>query len=130
MAAIDADTLWLLFGMMALVGLLKETGFFQYVAIRAAKAARGNPTVLFLTLGLATAVASMFLDNVTTLLTIAPVTVSIADVLGLPVAPSSSWRRWPPTSGARPPSSVIPRTSSSDRRRTSRSTRSSPTPSP
>ncbi len=86
-AAIDTDTLWLLFGMMALVGLLKETGFFQYVAIRAAKAARGNPTVLFLTLGLATAVASMFLDNVTTLLTVAPVTVSIADVLGLPVAP-------------------------------------------
>ncbi len=86
-ASIDADTLWLLFGMMALVGLLRETGFFQYVAIRAAKAARGNPTVLFLSLGAATAVASMFLDNVTTLLTVVPVTISVAEVLALPAGP-------------------------------------------
>lgn len=86
-ASIDADTLWLLFGMMAIVGLLRETGFFQYVAIRAAKAARGNPTVLFLSLGAATAVASMFLDNVTTLLTVVPVTISVAEVLALPARP-------------------------------------------
>ncbi|MCX7750761.1 MAG: SLC13 family permease [Candidatus Bipolaricaulota bacterium] len=86
-AAIDADTLWLLFGMMALVGLLKETGFFQYLAIQAAKLARGNPTVLFLSLGTVTALASMFLDNVTTLLTVVPVTISVAEVLALPVAP-------------------------------------------
>lgn len=87
LASIDADTLWLLFGMMAVVGLLRGTGFFQYIAIRAAKIARGNPTVLFVSLGAATAVASMFLDNVTTLLTVVPVTISVADVLDLPVAP-------------------------------------------
>ncbi len=85
--SIDADTLWLLFGMMALVGLLRETGFFQYVAIRAAKIARGNPTVLFLSFGVCTAVASMFLDNVTTLLTVVPVTISVAEVMGIPAGP-------------------------------------------
>lgn len=86
-ASIDADTLWLLFGMMALVGLLRETGFFQYIAIRAAKIARGNPTVLFISFGLCTAVASMFLDNVTTLLTVVPVTISVAEVLAIPAGP-------------------------------------------
>lgn len=86
-AAIDADTLWLLFGMMALVGLLRETGFFQYIAIRAAKVARGNPTVLFISFGVCTAVASMFLDNVTTLLTVVPVTISVAEVLAIPAGP-------------------------------------------
>lgn len=86
-ASIDADTLWLLFGMMAVVGLLRETGFFQYLAIRAAKLARGNPTVLFLSFGVCTAVASMFLDNVTTLLTVVPVTISVAEVLALPAEP-------------------------------------------
>jgi len=86
-ASIDADTLWLLFGMMALVGLLRETGFFQYIAIRAAKIARGNPTVLFISFGVCTAVASMFLDNVTTLLTVVPVTISVAEVLAIPAGP-------------------------------------------
>lgn len=86
-ASIDMDTLWLLFGMMAIVGLLRETGFFQYIAIRAAKIARGNPTILFLSLGAATAIASMFLDNVTTLLTVVPVTISVAEVLAIPAEP-------------------------------------------
>ena len=115
-ASIDMDTLWLLFGMMAIVGLLRETGFFQYIAIRAAKIARGNPTILFLSLGAATAIASMFLDNVTTLLTVVPVTISVTEVLGIPAGPR--------------PSSVIRRTSSSGQRRGSRSTRFSPTPCP
>ncbi|GAB4312167.1 MAG: ArsB/NhaD family transporter [Candidatus Bipolaricaulota bacterium] len=86
-ASIDTDTLWLLFGMMVIVGLLRATGFFQYIAIRTAKLARGDPTVLFLSLGMFTAVASMFLDNLTTLLTVAPVTISVAEVLALPAQP-------------------------------------------
>lgn len=86
-ASIDADTLWLLFGMMAVVGLLRETGFFQYIAIRAAKVARGDPAVLFVSFGVCTAVASMFLDNVTTLLTVVPVTISVAEVLAIPAGP-------------------------------------------
>lgn len=86
-ASIDTDTLWLLFGMMVIVGLLRATGFFQYMAIRTAKLAHGNPTVLFLSLGVFTAAASMFLDNLTTLLTVVPVTISVAEVLALPAQP-------------------------------------------
>jgi Na+/H+ antiporter NhaD/arsenite permease-like protein len=57
---IDVDTIWLLAGMMIIVGLLKRTGFFQYVAIKAAKWSKGNITSLFLVMSLASAVLSMF----------------------------------------------------------------------
>ncbi len=86
-ASLDLDTLWLLFAMMALVGLLRETGFFQFLAIRAAKLARGRPLVLFISFGVTTAVASMLLDNVTTLLTVIPVTISVTEILGIPAQP-------------------------------------------
>jgi len=53
-AAIDPNTIILLFGMMIIVGLFRGTGFFEYLAIRAAKLARGRPWLLFVYLGLAT----------------------------------------------------------------------------
>ncbi|MBU1049843.1 ArsB/NhaD family transporter [Candidatus Bipolaricaulota bacterium] len=81
--AIDFDTIMLLLGMMLIVGLFKETGFFQYLAIRAAKLAKGRPWVLFVYLGLVTSLISMVLDNVTTIIIIVPVTVSLADILGI-----------------------------------------------
>ncbi|MFO8034499.1 MAG: ArsB/NhaD family transporter [Candidatus Bipolaricaulota bacterium] len=84
---VDVDTMWLLFGMMAIVGLLRRTGFFQFVAVGAAKLARGKPWVLLLSLGTAGAVLSMFLDNLTTVITLAPVTLSIAELLGVPALP-------------------------------------------
>ncbi|MCX7844643.1 MAG: SLC13 family permease [Candidatus Bipolaricaulota bacterium] len=84
---IDVDTIWLLSGMMIIVGLLQRTGFFQYVAIKAAKWSRGNLVALFLALALASAVVSMFLDNVTTMLTFVPVTLSIAEVMGISSVP-------------------------------------------
>jgi Na+/H+ antiporter NhaD/arsenite permease-like protein len=84
---IDVDTIWLLAGMMIIVGLLKRTGFFQYVAIKAAKWSKGNITSLFLVMSLASAVLSMFLDNLTTMLTFFPVTLSIAEVLGISATP-------------------------------------------
>lgn len=84
---IDVDTVWLLAGMMIIVGLLKRTGFFQYVAIKAAKWSKGNITSLFLVMALASAVLSMFLDNLTTMLTFVPVTLSIAEVLGISASP-------------------------------------------
>ncbi len=84
---VDTDTVWLLFGMMVIVGLLRRTGFFQYVAVGAAKLARGRPWVLLLSVGLAGAVLSMLLDNLTTVITMAPVTLSIAEVLGVPALP-------------------------------------------
>jgi len=86
-AAVDFDTIALLFGMMLVVGLFKDTGFFQYLAIRAAKLARGKPWLLMITLGLVTSIVSMVLDNVTTIIIVVPVTISLADVLGIPSFP-------------------------------------------
>ncbi len=81
--SIDFDTIMLLFGMMIVVALFKETGFFQYLAIRAAKLAKGRPWLLLVYLGLVTSLVSMVLDNVTTIIIIVPVTVSLADILGI-----------------------------------------------
>ncbi|MBU0596173.1 ArsB/NhaD family transporter [Candidatus Bipolaricaulota bacterium] len=86
-ASVDFDTITLLMGMMIVVGLFKETGFFQYLAIRAAKLARGRPWLLLVYLGLVTSVVSMVLDNVTTIIIVVPVTVSVADVLGISALP-------------------------------------------
>jgi Na+/H+ antiporter NhaD/arsenite permease-like protein len=85
--AVDFDTITLLFGMMLVVGLFKETGFFQYLAIRAAKLAKGRPWVLLITLGLVTSIVSMVLDNVTTIIIVVPVTISLVDLLGIPALP-------------------------------------------
>jgi len=85
--AIDFDTITLLFGMMIVVGLFTETGFFQYLAIRAAKLARGKPWLLLVYLGLVTSLVSMVLDNVTTIIIMIPVTLSIADILGISPMP-------------------------------------------
>lgn len=84
---IDIDTIWLLSGMMIIVGLLKRTGFFQFIAIKTAKWARGNMAALFVALALASAVLSMFLDNLTTMLTFVPVTLSIAEIMGVSAVP-------------------------------------------
>jgi len=85
--AIDFNTISLLLGMMIVVGLFKETGFFQFLAIKAAKLARGKPWLLLVYLGLVTSLVSMILDNVTTIIIIVPVTVSMTDVLGVPLLP-------------------------------------------
>jgi Na+/H+ antiporter NhaD/arsenite permease-like protein len=77
----------LLFGMMVVVGLFRATGFFEYLAVVAAKLARGKPWLLFIYLGLTTTIVSMFLDNVTTIILMIPVTMSLADILGLPMTP-------------------------------------------
>lgn len=85
--ATDANTITLLFGMMVVVGLFQATGFFEYLAVLAAKLARGKPWLLFIYLGLTTTIVSMFLDNVTTIILMIPVTMSLADILGLPMTP-------------------------------------------
>jgi Na+/H+ antiporter NhaD/arsenite permease-like protein len=81
--AIDFNTLGLLLGMMILVRLLEETGFFQFVAILTGKRSGGSPWFLLVTLGTTTTFLSMLLDNVTTVILIAPVTILIADILGI-----------------------------------------------
>jgi len=80
---IDFNTIGLLTGMMVIVAISQKTGMFQYVAIRAAKQAKGRPWGILVMLSVVTAVFSAFLDNVTTVLLIAPVTLLITDALGV-----------------------------------------------
>src|ERR671922_781622 len=84
---IDFNTLGLLLGMMILVSMLEPTGFFQYLAVWAARASKGKPVRLFVLLGSITTVLSMFLDNVTTVVLIAPVTILICEILGISPLP-------------------------------------------
>jgi Na+/H+ antiporter NhaD/arsenite permease-like protein len=81
--AIDANTMFLLTGMMILVILLRPTGGFEYLAIRMAKLSRGSPQRLLVYLSTVVTIISLFLDNVTTVLVFAPLTVVICRMLGL-----------------------------------------------
>jgi len=85
--SIDFNTLGLLLGMIVLVGMLAHTGFFQYLAIFMAKRSQGKPWRLLLILGTITTVLSMFLDNVTTIVLIAPISILIAEILGISPIP-------------------------------------------
>ncbi|MDF9866926.1 Na+/H+ antiporter NhaD/arsenite permease-like protein [Bacilli bacterium PM5-3] len=78
---IDWDTLFLLIGMMIIVSVAGESGMFEYFGIKVAKKCKGKPLRIALGLGILTAVASMFLNNVTTILLLAPVTISITRIL-------------------------------------------------
>jgi Na+/H+ antiporter NhaD/arsenite permease-like protein len=78
MAAIDLNVIFLLLGMMIFVGVLKRTGMFQFLAYKAYAWARGNVFILAFVLQFLTAVISAFLDNVTTMLLVIPVTIEIA----------------------------------------------------
>ena len=80
---IDWNVIFLLFGMMIIVGVLRQTGVFEYVAIWAAKRANGKPLRIMILLVLVTAFASALLDNVTTVLLIAPVTLLVCDRLDI-----------------------------------------------
>ncbi|HJV17766.1 MAG TPA: ArsB/NhaD family transporter [Bacillales bacterium] len=74
---IDFNTLGLLTGMMIIVAITAETGLFRYMAVWAAKKVKGDPLKILIALGMITAVGSAFLDNVTTVLLMVPVTFSI-----------------------------------------------------
>lgn len=78
---IEWNVLFLLLGMMILVGVIKQTGAFEYLAIWSAKRAHGKPFRVMVMLVLITAAASALLDNVTTVLLIAPVTMLVCDRL-------------------------------------------------
>ena len=84
---IDFNTIGLLIGMMILVNILRRTGAFEYVAIKAAKAVKGEPWKILVVFSILTAVASALLDNVTTILLIVPVTLVITDTLELSPVP-------------------------------------------
>jgi len=85
--AIDFETVGLLLGMMTLVAILEPTGFFEFLAVWAARLSGGKPVRLLILLGSVTTLLSMFLDNVTTVVLIAPVTILISEILGINPTP-------------------------------------------
>lgn len=84
---IDFNTLGVLVGMMIIVGILKNTGIFEFLAIYSAKKVKGDPWKIILSFCIITTVTSSILDNVTTVLLIVPMTFVITDTLGLDPMP-------------------------------------------
>jgi len=84
---VDWNVIFLLLGMMIIVGVLRETGVFEYLAIWAAKKSQGRPFRVMVTFVVLTAGASALLDNVTTVLLVAPVTLLVCLRLGVPPVP-------------------------------------------
>jgi Na+/H+ antiporter NhaD/arsenite permease-like protein len=85
--AVDWNVIFLLAGMMVLAGALAQTGFFRWLAIRSVRLSRGDPLRLLIILCVVTAVLSAFLDNVTTVVLLTPVTLTIAGTLGVSPLP-------------------------------------------
>lgn len=84
---IDLDVIFLLTGMMLVVGILQETGLFEWTAIWIAKKAQGNPLIIIPGVLAATAILSAFLDNVTTVVLVSPICILIAQILEIPAVP-------------------------------------------
>jgi Na+/H+ antiporter NhaD/arsenite permease-like protein len=86
-ASVDWNTIFLLLSMMIIVAVIRRTGVFQWLAVKCAKAARADPLRMIILFSVVTAVVSAFLDNVTTVLLIAPVTMLIAEALTVSPVP-------------------------------------------
>ena len=84
---IDWNVIFLLISMMIIINIMRPTGVFEYIAIKSAKVAKGKPFAIMAIFSVVTAVVSAFLDNVTTVLLIAPVTLLICQALELDVVP-------------------------------------------
>lgn len=84
---IDFNTIGLLVGMMVLVAIIRQSGLFEYVAIKAAKMVHGNPWKIMIAFILLTAILSGILDNVTTVLLVGPMTIAIAKMLEINPVP-------------------------------------------
>jgi Na+/H+ antiporter NhaD/arsenite permease-like protein len=84
---VNWDVLFLLLGMMIIVSVVRQTGAFEYVAIWSAKRAKGSPLRIMILLMMVTALGTAVLDNVTTVLLIAPVTLLVCDRLDVNPAP-------------------------------------------
>ncbi len=85
--AVDWSTLGLLAGMMILVGLTERTGVFTFLALRVAQLSRGRPFRLVFLLAGVTGLLSAFLDNLTAILLVVPITLLLADLLGISALP-------------------------------------------
>ncbi len=79
--SIDWNVIFLLASMMVIANVLRETGVFQWIAIKTVRLGKGNPIIVLVLLSLITAFSSAFLDNVTIVILIAPVTLFVASDL-------------------------------------------------
>ena len=86
-SAVDFNVVFLLVGMMTSVYILSKTGFFEWIAISVAKTAQGDPLLIMVLLLTVTAVLSAFLDNVTTIILLVPVTILIMQLLDISPVP-------------------------------------------
>lgn len=84
---VDLNVIFLLIGMMVIVSVLSAAGLFEWIAIKLARVAKGHGLPILIMLLLATAVLSAFLDNVTTVILIAPITILLAQILEIPAIP-------------------------------------------
>jgi Na+/H+ antiporter NhaD/arsenite permease-like protein len=84
---VDWNVIFLLISMMIIINIMRPTGFFEYVAIKSAKIGKGDPLRILIVFAIVTAILSAFLDNVTTVLLIAPVTLVIARTLQISPIP-------------------------------------------
>ena len=84
---IDFNTIGVLVGMMTLVAVIRQSGLFEYVAIKAAKMVHGDPWKIMIAFILITAILSGILDNVTTVLLVGPMTIAIAKMLEINPVP-------------------------------------------
>ncbi|MCG6537968.1 MAG: hypothetical protein L7F78_25455, partial [Syntrophales bacterium LBB04] len=84
---VDWNVIFLLISMMVIINIMRPTGFFEYIAIKSAKVAKGEPFKIMAIFSVVTAILSAFLDNVTTVLLVAPVTLLICQALELDVVP-------------------------------------------
>jgi len=87
LSAIDMNVIFLLLGMMVIVGVMAQTGVFEWLAIHLARIAKGNGLVIMCSFLLMTAVVSAFLDNVTTIILVAPLTILVTQILEIPTKP-------------------------------------------
>lgn len=81
MEHVDVNTIGVLVGMMLFVAVVKNSGLFEYVAIKSAKLTHGRPWAIMAVFAIITAVLSAFLDNVTTVLLVGPMTLAITSIL-------------------------------------------------
>ncbi len=84
---VDFDTVGLLCGMMITVAIMRKSGLFEYIAIKGVKITKGNPWKILVVLSILTAILSAFLDNVTTVLIIVPLTFAVADTIKINPTP-------------------------------------------
>ncbi|MEP7158470.1 MAG: ArsB/NhaD family transporter, partial [Chloroflexota bacterium] len=86
-AAIDLNVIFLLAGMMVIAGAIAQTGLFEWLAVRSVRLSNGHPLRLLVILSVVTAVLSAFLDNVTTVVLMTPITISVSRRLGIAPMP-------------------------------------------